>query len=79
MADDGDMSEIGGDEWDGIQNVTLERVKDLERTLKNKELDHQELMIENKGKLNDLELDNRSKDKNIETLSKKLKDLMEEN
>ena len=36
-------------------------------------------MITNKGRINDLELDNRSKDKNLETLNKKVRELMDEN
>jgi hypothetical protein len=36
-------------------------------------------MISNKGHINDLELDNRSKEKNMETLNKKVRELMDEN
>lgn len=77
--DDAQLESKGGGDKEGITALTMERIKDLEKTLKNKELEYQEKMIDTKGKVNELELEIRSKEKNIETLSKKVNDLMDEN
>ncbi|CDW90750.1 ubiquitin carboxyl-terminal hydrolase family protein [Stylonychia lemnae] len=86
LVDDDQQPDIKGDkgiaglsENNNITVVTMERIKELERTLKAKESDFQERIIGYKGKINDLELDKRTKEKNIETLNTKLNEAQEEN
>jgi len=63
---------------ENIGAVSIERIKELETKLKNKELESQERLIEQKGQINELQLDNKSKEKNIETLNTKIRELLEE-
>ena len=49
--------------------VTMERIKELEKTIKAKDSDFQEKMVSYKVKINDLELDKRTLEKNLETLN----------
>eukprot|EP00347_Sterkiella_histriomuscorum_P014699 403359887 len=75
----GNQGLAGLSETNNLTVVTMERIKDLERTMKAKETDYQERIIDYKGQINQSELDKRTKDKNIETLNLKLNELMEEN
>jgi len=63
---------------ENIGAVSIERIKELETKLKNKELESQDRLIEQKGQINELQLDNKSKEKNIETLNTKIRELLEE-
>ena len=57
----------------------MEKIKELEKTLKLKEAELQEKMIDSKAKISELEIGNKTKEKNLEASNQKVKELTEEN
>lgn len=56
-----------------MSKISLERIKQLEVTIRNKELYHQEQVLDLKGKISELELKDKENKQTIEMLKKKVK------
>ena len=59
--------------------VAMERIKELEKSVKFKDTEMQEKTIEFKTKISELDLQVRTYEKNLETANQKLESMMEEN
>ena len=59
--------------------VAMERIKELEKSIKLKDTEMQEKSIEFRTKISELELQVRTYDKNLETANQKMETMMEEN
>jgi hypothetical protein len=60
-----DQTQVQANSGENISKISLERIKELETTMRNRDLTHQELVLDFKGKINDLELENRTNLKNV--------------
>ena len=79
MTEDDPQLESPGGGIPDTSGVAMERIKELEKSVKLKDSEMQEKTIEFKTKISELELQVRTQEKYLETANQKLESLMEEN
>lgn len=66
-------------EVNNTHGMAMERIKELEKNLKLKETELQEKTIDFKARISQLELENITKEKNLDSANQKVKEMMDEN